>query len=302
MRFYKVVNNNTKEVFLTAQIDDSTLCGMAYNNGPLSSIEKLLELTDGNFTALDNLALSLLNPTNLKINLEDLISSSKEKSGLFRMCQPYTPTEIWAAGVTYKSSELERKRESETPDVYAKVYNSDRPEIFFKATKERSVGPFDEIGIRQDSHWNVPEAELALVLYQNEIVGYTIGNDMSSRSIEGENPLYLPQAKTYNKCCAIGPSFATIGSLINPKALTIECSIFRKDQLIFKEHSSTSLMSREFENLKKWLIKSNSVPNMTTFLTGTPIIPPPEFSLLEGDLVRIEITDIGILENSVVTV
>ena len=302
MRFYKVINNKTKEVCLTAQINETTLGGINYKDQPLSNIEQLLELAGDNFTDLDNIALPLLNSTKFKINLEDLISSSKEKSGLFRMCQPYTPTEIWAAGVTYKSSELERKRESETPDVYAKVYNSDRPEIFFKATKERSVGPFDEIGIRQDSNWNVPEAELALVLFNNEIIGYTIGNDMSSRSIEGENPLYLPQAKTYNKCCAIGPSFVTASSITNPNSLNIECSIFRKNQLIFKDHSSTSLMSREFESLKEWLTKSNSIPNMTTFLTGTPIIPPPEFSLLEGDLVRIAITDIGILENNVVKV
>ena len=216
MRFYKIINNSTKEVFLTAQIDDdTTLCGITYQNQPLSNLEELLLLAKNDFTDLDSIAIPLLDSTNLKINLDDLISSSKKKSGQFKMCQPYTPTEIWAAGVTYKSSELERKRESETPDVYAKVYNSDRPEIFFKATKERSVGPFDEIGIRQDSSWNVPEAELALVLFRNEIIGYTIGNDMSSRSIEGENPLYLPQAKTYNKCCAIGPSFVSVLSLIH---------------------------------------------------------------------------------------
>ena len=135
MRFYKVINNKTKEVCLTAQINETTLGGINYKDQPLSSIEQLLELAGDNFTDLDNIALPLLNSTKFKINLEDLISSSKEKSGLFRMCQPYTPTEIWAAGVTYKSSELERKRESDTPDVYAKVYNSDRPEIFFKATK-----------------------------------------------------------------------------------------------------------------------------------------------------------------------
>ena len=302
MQFYKIINNSTKEVFLTAQIDDTTLCGINYQNQPLSNVEELLLLAKNNFTDLDSIAIPLLDSTNLKINLDDLISSSKKKSGQFKMCQPYTPTEIWAAGVTYKSSELERKRESETPDVYAKVYNSDRPEIFFKATKERSVGPFDEIGIRQDSSWNVPEAELALVLFRNEIIGYTIGNDMSSRSIEGENPLYLPQAKTYNKCCAIGPSFVTASSITNPNSLTIQCSIFRKGELIFKNDSSTSLMSRKFESLKNWLTKSNTIPDMTTFLTGTPIIPPPELSLLEGDVVRISITDIGTLENNVVTV
>ena len=125
---------------------------------------------------------------------------------------------------------------------------------------------------------------------------------MSSRSIEGENPLYLPQAKTYNKCCAIGPSFVSVSSITNPNSLTIQCSIFRNGELIFKNDSSTSLLSRKFESLKNWLTKSNTIPDMTTFLTGTPIIPPPEFSLLEGDVVRISITDIGTLENNVVTV
>jgi len=302
MRFYKIINNTTKEGFLMAQIDESTLCEINYQNKPLSNVEELLNLAKDNFTDLDSIVMPLLNSAELKIDLEDVISSSKKKSGRFKIGKPYTPTEIWAAGVTYKSSELERKRESDTPDVYAKVYNSDRPEIFFKATKERSVGPFEEIGIRQDSSWNVPEAELALVLFKNEIIGYTIGNDMSSRSIEGENPLYLPQAKTYNKCCAIGPSLVTSSSITNPNALTIQCSIFRNGELIFKDDSSTSLMSREFASLKKWLTKSNTVPDMTTFLTGTPIIPPPEFSLLEGDLVQISITDIGTLENRVVTV
>ena len=298
MRFYKVVNNNTKEVFLTAQIDDSTLCGMAYNDGPLSSIEKLLELTDGNFTALDNLALSLLNPTNLKINLEDLISSSKEKSGLFRMCQPYTPTEIWAAGVTYKSSELERKRESETPDVYAKVYNSERPEIFFKATKERSVGPFDEIGIRQDSHWNVPEAELALVLYQNEIVGYTIGNDMSSRSIEGENPLYLPQAKVYNKSFSIGPCIISSEG-IDPQNLKVGLKIFRNGEVVFDGNSSTKEMKRNVAELVDWLQRSNDLPEVAVLMTGTGIIPPQEFTLKQDDTVEISIEKIGTLRNKI---
>ena len=302
MRFYKIINNATKEGFLTAQLDETTLCEINYQNKPISSVEELLKIAKDNFTDLDNLTRPLLSPDNLKIDLEEVISSSKKNSGEFKIGKPYTPTEIWAAGVTYKSSELERKRESDTPDVYAKVYNSDRPEIFFKATKERSVGPFDEIGIRQDSSWNVPEAELALVLFRNEIIGYTIGNDMSSRSIEGENPLYLPQAKTYNKCCAIGPSFVTASSITNPNSLTIQCSIFRKGELIFKKDSSTSLMSRKFESLKNWLTKSNTIPDMTTFLTGTPIIPPPELSLLEGDVVRISITDIGTLENNVVTV
>ena len=140
MRFYKVINNKTKEVCLTAQINETTLGGINYKDQPLSSIEQLLELAGDNFTDLDNIALPLLNSTKFKINLEDLISSSKEKSGLFRMCQPYTPTEIWAAGVTYKSSELERKRESDTPDVYAKVYNSKNSSVSTPSLKKAVIG------------------------------------------------------------------------------------------------------------------------------------------------------------------
>ena len=302
MRFYKIMNNKTKESFLSIQTDETTLCGLSYNQQPLSSIEELIQLANFNSKTIDIITSDSLDSSNLKIDLDQLISSSRGKSGLFKLCKPYTPTEIWAAGVTYKSSELERKRESETPDVYAKVYKSSRPEIFFKATEERCVGPFESIGIRKDSNWNVPEAELALVLYKNEIIGYTIGNDMSSRSIEGENPLYLPQAKTYNKCCSIGPSFVSISSMPNPNKLTIQCSISRQQKVIFQADSSTSLMSRTFESLKDWLTKSNKVPDMTTFLTGTPIIPPPEFSLLEGDVVSISITNIGTLENNVVSV
>ena len=133
----------------------------------------------------------------------------RDGDGYYRLDRPFEPPEVWAAGVTYKTSEMERQRESDTPDVYAKVFTADRPEVFLKATPDRCVGPFEDVGIRSDSEWSVPEPELAFVLYRGEIVGYTIGNDMSSRSIEGENPLYLPQAKVFDRCCSIGPCFVT---------------------------------------------------------------------------------------------
>ena len=208
---------------------------------------------------------------------------------------------MWAAGVTYKTSEMERQRESDTPDVYAKVFNADRPEVFLKATSDRCVGPFEAVGIRSDSSWSVPEPELAFVLYRGEIVGYTIGNDMSSRSIEGENPLYLPQAKVFDRCCAIGPCFVTAED-IDPMNLDISCSIVRDGQEVWTDQTSTSLMARTCEELADWLQRSNFVPDLTTVLTGTAIVPPPEFTLQEGDVVTITIAGIGSLENEVIEV
>ena len=302
MKYYRLAGSENQP-FITVETSEGVLESITSLRSDIRRIEDLISAASISGKDIDELSNDLLKTgRSEKFSLDQIIEQTLNKTTKPKLLKPLDPPEIWAAGVTYKSSELERKRESETPDVYAKVYNSDRPEIFFKATKERSVGPFDEIGIRQDSSWNVPEAELALVLFRNEIIGYTIGNDMSSRSIEGENPLYLPQVKTYNKCCAIGPSFVSVSSITNPNSLTIQCSIFRNGELIFKNDSSTSLLSRKFESLKNWLTKSNTIPDMTTFLTGTPIIPPPEFSLLEGDVVRISITDIGTLENNVVTV
>ncbi len=215
---------------------------------------------------------------------------------------PFEPPEVWAAGVTYKTSEMERRRESETPDVYSMVYSAERPEVFFKATPERCVGPGDAVGIREDSNWNVPEPELAFVLYGGEIIGYTVGNDMSSRQIEGENPLYLPQAKVFNRCCAIGPCFVSAESIDDPHGLDVNCVITRNGVEVFSGSTNTSQMARTCQELADWLQRHNDVPNMTAVLTGTPIVPPPDFTLQEGDSVSITIQDIGTLENDVIVV
>jgi len=215
---------------------------------------------------------------------------------------PFEPPEVWAAGVTYKTSEMERRRESETPDVYSMVYSAERPEVFFKATPERCVGPNDAVGIREDSNWNVPEPELAFVLYGGEIIGYTVGNDMSSRQIEGENPLYLPQAKVFNRCCAIGPCFVTAESIADPHGLDVNCVITRNGAEVFSGSTNTSQMARTCQELADWLQRHNDVPNMTAVLTGTPIVPPPDFTLQEGDSVSITIQGIGTLVNDVMVV
>ena len=165
-------------------------------------------------------------------SLEEILSGESESA----LDMPFEPPEVWAAGVTYKTSEMERRRESETPDVYSMVYSAERPEVFFKATPERCVGPDDSVGIREDSNWNVPEPELAFVLYGGEIIGYTIGNDMSSRQIEGENPLYLPQAKVFNRCCAIGPCFVTAQSVADPHGLDVSCTITRRRRGVQRQH------------------------------------------------------------------
>ena len=209
---------------------------------------------------------------------------------------------MWAAGVTYKNSEMERRRESDTPDVYSNVYNADRPEVFLKSTSDRCMGPFEEVGIREDSNWNVPEPELAFVLYRGDIIGYTIGNDMSSRQIEGDNPLYLPQAKFYDQSCSIGPCFVTSESVNDPQNLGVQCLIVRDTKTVFEGTTSTSDMARTCLELADWLQRSNRVPEMTTVLTGTSIVPPPDFSLQPGDNVIITIDEIGTLENSVIQV
>ena len=211
---------------------------------------------------------------------------------------PIYPDEVWAAGVTYSDSMRERQAESNSPDVYAKVYNADRPEIFFKGTGDRMQPPGDDLGIRKDSGWDVPESELAVVIINGEIAGYTIGNDMSSRSIEGENPLYLPQAKVYNKSFSIGPCIV-LPEEIDPQNLKVGLKIFRNDEIVFDGNSSTAEMKRNVIELVDWLQRSNDLPEVAVLMTGTGIIPPQDFTLKQDDIVEISIEKIGTLRNKI---
>lgn len=213
---------------------------------------------------------------------------------------PVTVDEVWAAGVTYRISEEARTEESSMPEMYIDVYDADRPELFFKAAANRTVGPDDPIGVRADSNWNVPEPELGVVLYRGEPVGYTVGNDVSSREIEGENPLYLPQAKIYDRCCSLGPCVAT--DIPDPHELDISMQITRNDDTVYDEVASTAEMVRTCEDLVSYYTRHNAVPDLSVLLTGTSLVPDEEFSLREGDRVTIEIEDIGVLSNPVVTV
>ncbi|GAB6878177.1 hypothetical protein JCM17823_04510 [Halorubrum gandharaense] len=215
---------------------------------------------------------------------------------------PLVPEEVWAAGVTYQISEEARESESSMPDMYMDVYNNERPEIFFKATPNRLVGPHEPVGIRRDSEWDVPEPELGIILYRGNIVGYTVGNDMSSRSIEGENPLYLPQAKVYDRCCSIGPCVRSADSLDDPHDLEMEMRITRDGEVLYEESTNTGKMVRSVEELTDYYNKHNSLPELSVLLTGTSLVPDEGFTLKEGDVVDISVEEIGTLTNSVTTV
>ncbi|MFT4038707.1 MAG: fumarylacetoacetate hydrolase family protein [Thermomicrobiales bacterium] len=216
---------------------------------------------------------------------------------------PIDAQEVWAAGVTYLRSRNARMEESTQKDVYDLVYDADRPEIFLKATPSRVVGPGGAVGIRSDSGWDVPEPELALMVNAGgEIVGYTIGNDVSSRSIEGENPLYLPQAKVYAQCAGLGPVVALRDEIENPRDLPIRLEIQRDGEVLFAEETGTSQMHRTFDDLVSYLFRGNAFPSGVFLMTGTGIVPPLEFTLRSGDTVTIAIDPIGALVNPVVTI
>lgn len=212
---------------------------------------------------------------------------------------PLDVQETWACGVTYKRSRDARMEESQQRDVYDMVYEAERPELFFKATPSRVAEPGGSVMIRSDSTWDVPEPELTLVINRHaEIVGYTIGNDMSSRSIEGENPLYLPQAKVYAGCASVGPVVALAGEM-DPANATISLMIERDDAEQFSGSISTSDINRPFDELVAYLHRGNRFPDGVLLMTGTGIVPPESFTLQAGDVVRITIDGIGTLVNRV---
>ena len=210
-------------------------------------------------------------------------------------------TEVWAAGVTYKRSEQARMEESETPDIYAKVYAAKRPELFFKATPRRVAGPDAPVAVRTDSTWDVPEPELVLVVNAHaEIIGYTIGNDVSSRSIEGENPLYLPQAKVYAGCCGLGPGITPAWEVVDPYNLTIHLTIKRSGQVYWEGETSTRELKRRFDELVTYLFLENDFPDGAFLCTGTALVPESQFTLEPGDVVQIDVDQLGTLRNPVV--
>lgn len=221
-----------------------------------------------------------------------------------KLLAPVDHQEVWAAGVTYLRSKKARMEESDfSASAYDRVYEAPRPELFFKALPHKVSETGGKVGIRRDAKWNVPEPELALVFNsRGEVVGYTAGNDMSSRDIEGENLLYLPQAKTYRHSCALGPCIVLGVSEADARAWKIEITISRAGQVVFEGNTSVGQIKRSFAELGDYLFRSQEFTQGAVLLTGTGVVPPDSFTLAAGDVVRITIGDIGTLENEVVEV
>ena len=221
-----------------------------------------------------------------------------------QLCAPVERQEVWAAGVTYLRSKTARMEESDfSATAYDKVYAAERPEIFFKSLAEKVAAPGEAVGIRRDARWNVPEPELALVLNSaGKIAGYTVGNDMSSRDIEGENLLYLPQAKVYDRSCALGPWITLGATEEEARGWNIRLEIRRGGQTVFVGETSAAQIKRRFEELAGFLFRSQKFPHGAVLLTGTGIVPPDTFTLQAGDVAGIEITGIGLLQNTVAVV
>ena len=283
------------------------LCKIRLNDGSLrvaalhSDTVQLLDLTqiDNCHSLMDilnsadpaGLARFLLRPDTPHVQLADAT-----------LLAPIDRQEVWAAGVTYKRSQIARMEESESAaSHYDKVYTADRPELFFKATPHRTSGPGQPLRVRSDSSWSVPEPEFTLVINRSgRIVGYTIGNDMSARDIEGENPLYLPQAKFYRQCAGLGPAVLLAEQPLQPERIEIQLEIRRGNAVVFSGATPLSQMKRTPEELAAWLCRENDFPDGVFLMTGTGIVPDDSFTLENGDSVSISISGIGTLTNPIV--
>jgi 2-dehydro-3-deoxy-D-arabinonate dehydratase len=266
------------------------------------STDSFLVEHNGEFFSIDHSLSDLLSMGMQEARSIIEAASSAVKAPTHLIAPIDSQQEVWACGVTYLRSKVGRMEESEIPDLYSRVYDAERPEIFYKSVGWRVIPNGEPVGIRRDSGWDVPEAEVVLVVNsQQEIFGYTIGNDMSSRSIEGENTLYLPQAKSYEKSCTIGsfiiPSWE-IAEAVFPYTLKIE----RNGVEVFSESSSSAQMKRGFSELVDWFFRTLPMPSGAMLFTGTGIVPSADFTLHEGDVVKIDGGVLGYLNNPVILV
>ena len=276
---------------------------------------KLFKTPKGNIIYTNNQAYklpetdwdTLLNNDNLIQDLQDFINdtsrvSLSEKELNTIALAPIKNQEVWAAGVTYyrsKTARMEESKESGGSSFYDKVYEAERPELFFKSTAERVRGPGENVRIRKDSQWSVPEPELTLVVTSNQkIIGYTVGNDMSARDIEGENPLYLPQAKSYTGSTALGPCIFITNEPLSLHT-QISLSIFRKEKKAFEGHTTVAKIKRSFSELTHYLFREMDFPKGCFLMTGTGIVPADDFTLKVSDRIEISIEGIGTLINEV---
>ena len=262
----------------------------------------ILDLTPAGITALQ----PLLDAADPVAVLRAAANSPLPRLALaeIQLCAPVERQEIWAAGVTYLRSKTARMEESDfSATAYDRVYAAARPEIFFKALADKAVATGGTVGIRRDARWSVPEPELALVLNsRGQVVGCTIGNDMSSRDIEGENLLYLPQAKVYDGSCALGPWITLGASEADARGWNINITILRGGQPVFSGETSVGQIKRTFAELADYLCRSQTFPHGAVLLTGTGVVPPDSFTLQAGDVVEISISGIGMLRNTVAVV
>jgi 2-dehydro-3-deoxy-D-arabinonate dehydratase len=270
--------------------------------GLVEGASQLIDLTPAGITQLE----PLLEGGDAVAQLDRLVTESLPRLALaeVQLCVPVERQEVWAAGVTYLRSKKARMEESDfSASAYDRVYEAERPELFFKSLPEKVVATGEAVGIRRDAKWSVPEPELALVLNsRGQIAGYTIGNDMSSRDIEGENLLYLPQAKTYHRSCALGPWITLGASEAEARAWAIQIAIERHGQRVFAGETAVGKIKRGFAELAGFLFRSQVFPHGAVLLTGTGVVPPDDFMLAEHDEVIIEICNIGTLRNVVTVV
>jgi 2-dehydro-3-deoxy-D-arabinonate dehydratase len=278
------------------------ICRFNKNDQPALGLflqDGIADLTPFGFNSLHDI---LEDPASLKLPHESILPGIKHSQA--ELLAPVEDQEVWAAGVTYLRSKKARMDESEfSASAYDRVYDAARPEIFFKSVGAKVSGPAGKIGIRADAKWNVPEPELALVINsRKELVGFTVGNDMSSRDIEGENLLYLPQAKVYKHSCALGPCIALGSSEEEARSWRIAIHIFREEKDVFSGSTTVDQIKRSFRELIDYLCRSQEFPHGAILLTGTGIVPGDDFTLRPGDRVRINISGIGSIENMVVEV
>ena len=260
---------------------------------------------DSQYYSLSGLTLdSLLAREDLATFLSSRIANQSPSSEIHasELLAPIGQQEVWAAGVTYfrsRGARMEEAKDAGGGSFYDRVYSAERPELFFKSTASRTVGTGGKVRIRADARWSVPEPELTLVVSPGgKITGYTIGNDMSSRDIEGENPLYLPQAKVYNGSCALGPGILVSQGPL-PHSTEISIEILRHGRIEFSGSVALTELKRDPKTLVEYLLRDNAFPDGCFLMTGTGIVPPSSFSLASGDRIRITIEPIGTLENEV---
>jgi 2-dehydro-3-deoxy-D-arabinonate dehydratase len=288
MRYYSISEGGERRLIAR---DGDEAYDLTASRGSVTAFDDLAHVADVATETIDEVARRLLSEAK-PVDVPD-----ETAAGV-----PVAVDEVWAAGVTYEISEQAREAESGMPEMYVDVYGADRPELFFKATRDRVVGPGEAVGVRGDSEWNVPEPELGIVLHHGDIVGYTIGNDVSSRSIEGANPLYLPQAKVYDRSCSLGPCVVSAASVDDPHDLAMRMTIERDRERRYEGETATNEMVRSCEELVAFLARHNTVPETAVLLTGTSLVPEEGFTLEPGDRIDIDIEGIGRLSNTVTMV